>query len=255
MPGNSPNVAVMRRMGLLAAGVASATTGIVMMAACGDTGSRGGGGAVDSSSPSFDSSLPRTDSSTPPVDSSVPIDAALACNLLDAGVDASGFDASALVCPVGQWRDFAATTCKACPSAQTTCATITRGALDAGEAGSPDWFLNFSAQQQRITTTVAPGTAQIVYATATAAIGSCFSANGVASSTVDVPVSINGNELVSTFPSMPVDGSAATITPCGTLTYTLVDACCNQNVVSVRLVVDQESSSTIVARTCDLDGG
>jgi hypothetical protein len=246
----------MRRMGVLAAGIASATTGIVMIAACEDSGSSSGGATVDSSSPSFDSSVVPTDSSRPPVDSSVPIDAALAaCNLLDAGVDASGFDASALVCPAGQWRDFAASTCKACPSAQTTCATITRGELDAGEAGSPDWILNFSAAQQKITTTVAPGTAQIVYATATADVGTCFSANGTPSNTVDVPVSINGNELVSTFPSQPVDGSFSTLTPCGTLTYTLVDACCNQNVVKVRLVVNQESTNTILARSCDLDGG
>ncbi len=244
----------MRRISLLAAGIASAATGIVMIAACEDSGSSGGG-TVDSASPSFDSSMLPTDSSTPRVDASVPLDAALACNLLDAGVDASGFDAAALVCPIGQWRDFAATTCKACPSAQTTCATITRGLLDAGEAGSPDWSINYAALQQKIITTVAPGTAQIVYATATAAVGSCFSADGTASNTVDVPVSINGNELVSTFPSQPVDGAAATLTPCGTLTYTLVDACCNQSVVSVRLVVDQESLSTIVARSCDLDGG
>jgi hypothetical protein len=242
-------------MGVLAAGIASAATGIVMIAACEDSGSSSSGGTVDSSSTGFDSSVVPTDSSQPPVDSSVPVDAALSCNLLDSGLDASGFDASALVCPIGQWRDFAATSCKACPSAKTTCTTITRGALDAGEAGSPDWFVNYSSQEQKITTTVAAGTAQIVYATATASVGSCFSANGTGSNTVDIPVAINGNELVSTFPSQPVDGSTSTLTPCGTVTYTLVDACCNQSVVSVRLVVNQESSNPILSRSCDLDGG
>jgi hypothetical protein len=245
----------MRRMGLLTAGIASATSGLVMIAACEDSGTSGAEG-VDSSSPRFDSSVVPTDSSVPPKDSSLPlVDSAIpTCNLLDAGLDASSFDAAALVCPAGQWRDFAASTCKSCPSTQVTCSALVRDAVDGGAQASPRWNHDFGMGKQTITTILAGGTAQIVYATATAVVGTCFTANSNGANTIDIPVTIDGNALISTFPSAPVDGGAGTQTPCGTLTYTLVDSCCNSRVVNVRLVTNQESQSEVLDRSCP-DGG
>lgn len=244
----------MRRVEWMAVGMAGAT-GLAVMAACGDDPTPSGGESPDASASSIDGSAAGpdaavSDAAQPTSDGSSPVDAAPAyCSVLDAGFDASAIDASALVCPAGQWRDLAASTCKACPSAKLTCQDLLRGAVDAGALGSPRWSKPVG-QPQRIETTLADGRAQIVSATATLVVGSCFQASETGTNTVGIPVSVEGNTLVSTFPAQPVPGNLATLTPCGTLTYTLVDACCGSHVVSMRLVTDQESTGTILARSC-----
>jgi hypothetical protein len=109
---------------------------------------------------------------------------------------------------------------------------------------SPAWDNGAKAA----TTTLAAGTAQIVYATASAEVASCFgnSPSGVETRT-DLPVSISGNALTTT---VPLQGGQQ---PCGKITYTLLDACCRSTVVSVSLFVDSEGGS-VLSRECP-DGG
>ncbi len=252
----------MRKLGTLA--FAGATTGIALFAACGTadnssssssgnaSGSSGSSGS-NGSSGNASSSSGSTSSSSGGMNDAAIMDATLVCNVLDAGFDASSIDAAALVCAPGQWRDFAASTCRTCPASPVTCSTLLRGALDAGTNGSPFWQKN-AGTTQTITTTVADGAAQVVYATATVQVGSCYTgATPMVVATVNAPVSIQGNTLTSTFSVTPTD-SGSQYTPCGTITYTLIDACCQTQTVRVNLVTDQETTNQIISRACP-DGG
>lgn len=241
----------MRRIEIVALAAAASGTVAIVAACSGADDDRGGSdaGSVDAVSDTA------VDAAVEPGDARADTEAPK-CNVLDAGFDGSA-DAASVVCPPGEWRDFAASTCKTCPATSVKCTSILRGELDAAaDASSPTWSADFDAGTQTIRTTLADGVAQVVYASATVEFGQCFSATSVGGNTIPVPVSVEGNALVTTVPRAPLGdaGGGGSYTPCGKIAYTLVDACCTTHTVNVTLVVDQETMSTILARECP-DGG
>jgi hypothetical protein len=218
------------------------TCGLAALSACGDdpvTGGATDASVVDTSvndSSHVGQDAADSGTSSDASDAAVEADAPFSCPAFaEAGVPDGGD--GGLVCSGGKWRDHDAASCKDCPAMNVTCSTLLSGTSPAYDYSS-----------RVITTTLAAGTAQIVAGSADVVIGQCYSGGQMSVETrTGLAVSVEGNTLKTTVPQVSAKA------PCGTITYTLLDACCKVTVAKVNLVADYETGN-IVSRGCP-DGG
>jgi hypothetical protein len=157
----------------------------------------------------------------------------------DGGADAG------VVCPPGQWRDFAGMTCKSCPGAALVCPT----SFDPTN-------IAFDSTTGKLTVALAPGKTQLLSGkvNVTYTNGDCYGASGPPSTgtvmNADVPIVPSGDSFTLDFKTLDANAK-----PCGVQTLTVSDACCTEQTVKVVVSRDIEGGSTYVACPTMTDGG
>lgn len=150
------------------------------------------------------------------------------------------------LCAKGQWRDFFASTCKACPATAVTCS-------DFQPPVATTTPIRYSYVQQYLAFELPPGRAQIMGGTAEVTLSSCYSNSAHSTITATTyPVRAEGDLLYVDF-NGDVNGSKS---PCGVVTLTLRDACCGQSSLFVEVFTDSESYAVTSSRCpIPVDGG
>jgi hypothetical protein len=203
-----------------------------------------------------------TDSSTtgdtgiPPFDAALdaPLDAALWCGsgAVDGGAKSR--------CSTYQWDDFAATdagadadlgtaNCKACPGRALTCADLVRR-VDGGSSQvvSPTYD-HYVTKTLSVDVTAHAG--EIVGGAVTVTHATCYGSPYSDASVFTVPVQVHGNNIRAPLAANLADGGTYD-SPCGVITYQLVDSCCTPSTVKFETYFDPEFG---LYKTSCPDGG
>lgn len=225
--------------------------------ACADDESTSSPTAPDGGSittPTNDSGGGGTDTGLPPIDAA--IDAPLWCG--SGSVDGGATSR----CTKYQWDDFAASdagadadlgtaNCKACPGRVLTCADLVHK-YDAGngfmQVTSPSYD---HYQTKTLTVDVTEHAGEIVGGAVTVTHAVCFGAPQDASAKFTVPVQVHGNNVRASLANNLADGGSYD-SPCGEITYQLVDSCCTPSTVKFETYFDPEYG--LFKTTCP-DGG
>ncbi|MGZ3422527.1 MAG: hypothetical protein ACXVEF_19025 [Polyangiales bacterium] len=155
-------------------------------------------------------------------------DAPMAC-VGDAGADAD----AAPICPVGKWRDYEDGTCNACPSPTLKCST------------SLYLTPNYDTTTRRLTVTLKISQAQLVSGTVKVSYttGSCTATgpgSGAIVSTADLPVEVKDDQFFVDLSAVGV----ASVRPCGSATFKLLDACCTTHEHTFDIFYDDSAVNT-----------
>lgn len=222
--------------------------------ACGDEDPTGTTALPDGGSPSLESGpgsdTGAGDTGVPPGDAAV--DAALWCGAIDGG--------SPSRCSKYQWDDFAPSdagidadlgtaNCKACPGRPLKCADLVMRVDGGGSQVVSPRYDHF--QTKTLSVDVTPHAGEIVGGAVTVTHTQCYGAPQLDASAVTVQARVRGNTIEAPLADKLGDAGSYD-SPCGEITYQLVDSCCTPSTVKFETFYDPEYG---LFKTSCPDGG
>lgn len=182
-----------------------------------------------------------------------PLDAGGWCGKIDGGAQSR--------CTPYQWDDFAATdagadadlgaaNCKACPGRALTCADLVRRIDGGGSQVVSPTYDHFATKTLSVDVTAHAG--EIVGGAVTVTHATCYGAPQNDASVFTVPVQVHGNNIRAPLAGNLSDAGGSYDSPCGVITYQLVDTCCTPSTVKFETYFDPEFG---LFKTSCPDGG